>query len=429
MRSALYKDIHVGKTADGLEILSYRMTHDGAVTLLLSFFAGDTFTPPNMPTLADMTASLLDAGTRSFSKDGLREKIEALGASVHFYSRGNRVSGTIRCLSKDVPILMPLIVEQLKNATFVAKEIAIVKAQMLAQCEEDTSDTGSRALQRLSELLYPKSHPNYIPSIHERRKSIQAIQRKDIVEFYKAYYGRSGMHVAAVGDISHSALQKTLGASLNKLPLRNIVPPARPAVPRSTGVQDILTMPDKMTVDVVLGHEVPLTRDHAEYYPFMLGIEVLGGGGFTSHLMQTVRERDGLTYHIRAGLSGFGEHDQGNWFIRSQFAPALYKKGIETTLKEIDYFLASVLTNERIESKKSEIIGSYLISLGTTHGIASRILRLCDEGRPLDEIDSYTDTIQAIRPDAVRAAVKKHIDPTRISIVSAGSIDKKGKPL
>lgn len=429
MQISLHKGIRTTTPTPGVDIMSYRMTSDGAVTVLLSFLAGDTFAPRKLATIADITASLLDAGTKKHAKDALREKIEALGASIHFFARGNRVSGVVRGLHKDMAILMPLVVEQLTAATFQAKEIAIVKSQMRAQCEEDKSETGGRALQKLSELLYPKSHPNYIPSIEERLRSIAAVERSDILEFYRTYYGRSSMHVVAVGDIAEENVHRIIANSVRTLPLRRITPPARPAVPQSTATHEIISIKDKMTVDVVMGHEVPFTRDHEDYYPFMLGIEILGGGGFTSHLMQTVRERDGLTYHIRAGLSGFGEHDQGNWFIRSQFAPTLFTRGVETTLKEIRHFMTSTMTNERIEAKKSEIIGSYLVSLGTTQGIASRVLRICDEGKPLEEIDTYPDTIAGIQPEQVRAVMKKYLDMSRISIVSAGSIDKKGKPL
>ncbi len=429
MHTQLHKDIQSATPAPGLSIHTYRMTTDGVVTVLLSFLAGDTFTPHNQPLLADMTASLLDAGTKRLSKNALRERIESLGAHVHFYARGNRVVGSIRCLNKDLATLIGLVAEQLKSSTFAQKEIDLVREQMLAQCEEDKSETAVRAQQRLSAVLYPKNHPNYLLSIEERQKAIKSITRRDIIEFHRAYYGRSDMHVVAVGDIEHDRTHGVLTKALLALPERSIVAPARPAVPKSKGRTEIVTVADKMSVDVYMGHEVPFTRDHDDYYPFMLGIEVLGGGGFTSHLMKTVRVRDGLTYHIHAGLSGFGEHDQGNWYIRSQFAPSLYTKGMATIHAELAAFMSNVLTDERIAAKKTELIGSYVLSLGTTRGMATRMLRLVDEGKPLAHVDEYIETIEAIDTDFVRRAIATHVHLDRISTIAAGSINAKAKPL
>lgn len=425
----LHSRIQESTSVDGLTVHSYQMTKEGSVTVMLSFLAGDTFAPPSQPLLADVTSDLLDSGTKQTSKNALRERIEAYGAHVHFYARGNRVSGVLRCLEKDLKAILAIVIEQLTSASFTQKELDLVTEQMRSQCEEDKSETGLRAQQRLSALLYPKNHPNYLLSIEERLRSIRAIDRKSILEFYRTYYGRSGMHVVAVGDFVHDQVHSALAAAFKKLPLRSITPPARPAVPRTTGKTEIITIPDKMSVDVYLGHELPFTRDHADYYPFMLGIEVLGGGSFTSHLMQTVRVRDGLTYHIHAGLSGFGEHDQGNWYIRSQFAPTLFQQGMKTIHAELARFLDDVLTDARIEAKKGELIGSYAVSLGTTRGTASRMLRIVDEGKPLSEIDTYVDTINSIQPADVRRTMSAYMDLKRITTVAAGSIDKSGKPL
>jgi zinc protease len=427
MNIAMHKAIQDTTTQQGLRIVSYAMTSDGAVTLLVSFLGGDTFAPRGKGTLADMTAALVDTGTKSYTKEQLRDRIESLGASVHFYSRGNRVHGSIRALYKDLPKLLPLVVEELHTATFTNKEIAIVQKQLLAQCEEDKSETGTLALQKLSSFLYPKAHPNYILSITERMESIRSVTRKDLQQFYATYYGLNAMHCVLVGDID-TAATSVIQRQLQKLPIRSLIAPPRPAVPKTRSQEAIVPVKDKMTVDVVLGHELAFTRDHVDYYPFMIGMEILGAG-FTGHLMQTVRERDGLTYFIRAGLSGFGEHDQGNWFVRSQFAPSLYTKGVQTIRRELEIFLDTVMTDERIEARKRELIGSYAVSLGSTHGVAARILRLCDESRSLAEIDTYADTIASVTPESVRSVVRKHMQLDRISIVSAGSIDQKGNPL
>ena len=68
----------------------------------------------------------------------------------------------------------------------------------------------------------------------------------------------------------------------------------------------------KQTATVVWGKVLDISPKHPDY-PAVLLANYMLGGNFTAHLMQTVRDQQGLTYGIYSSLSGFSYGLPGMW--------------------------------------------------------------------------------------------------------------------
>ena len=420
--------IHVSKPLPGVRLFAYTIDTPGVVTILGSFLGGDTYAPDHKGLLPDMVASLLDTGTAKLSKAQLRDKLESLGASLAITARGDRMAFSIQCMPEDMQAVLAIVSEELRGAIFPESELKILKHHIASALHEEKSETSAIAMTHFLQSIYPKGHSNYQESIAERLASLPKISRKDLLAFHKEHFGRNDFLLCAVGDVNPSSFESLVKKYVKPLPETTSAIPVRPAVPQSKAHREFTLIKDKATADVVLGHELPITRKDLRYYPLLIVMELLGASGFTSHLFQTVRERDGLTYFIRAGLAGFGDSDQGHWFIRSTFAPHLFQRGLSTILSELDVFLKTPIADEVIEKKKEELIGAFAVSLGTTAGLAKTILWTQEEGLPLSFIDEYPTILRSITPASVREALSL-IHPKRLTICAAGSIDANGKPL
>lgn len=425
---AIRKNITVSKTLSGVGVFTYRTNTPGVLTVMGSFFGGDTYAPKGKGVLPDMVAGLLDAGTKKHTKDELRTALESLGANVSISARGNRIIFTMQLMPEDIDAVLAVFVEQLRDPIFPAKELSILAHQFSSALHEERSETSAVAMGNFLRAIYPKGHANYQEDIPTRLNEVKSITRSDAAAFHRNHFGRNSLYLAVVGDVDEKKLEQSVRRHFKTLPEKHSPIPTRPSIAESKGRKIIVSIKDKMAADVVLGHEVALTRKDADYYPLLVLIELMGASGFTSHLFQTVRERDGLTYMIRAGLAGFGDGDQGHWFVRSMFAPHLFAKGLATIQKEIAIFLESKITDEAVEKKKEELVGAFAVSLGTTGGLARVILWTQEEGMPLDFIDTYPDILRSITPEQVRKAAR-HINPSRITISAAGSIDTSSNPL
>ena len=181
-------------------------------------------------------------------------------------------------------------------------------------------------------------------------------------------------------------------------------------------------MPDKTSADLYIGQPIGIDRDHKDYYALMMAVYILGGN-FSARLMQTVRDKQGLTYGIGSSISGVGYGVDGYWSTWGTFAPDVISKGLQATVEQIAHWYNSGITREELSAKKSTITGAYKVGMDTTGGIAAQILTNANRGRSLKYLDTYPDMINALSVDQVNTAIKTYINPDQLVTVSAGSLD------
>lgn len=151
-----------------------------------------------------------------------------------------------------------------------------------------------------------------------------------------------------------------------------------------------------------------------------VGTYVLGGG-FAGRLMQEVRDKEGLTYGIYANQSG-NTFTDGYWRVNASFNPDLIEKGETSSFREINKWIEEGITKEELKNKKTNIIGSFKVSLSTTGGMARTILQYLQEGKDPSYIAKYPEEVDNLNLKEVNTAIKKYIKPGQFVIIKAGSL-------
>jgi zinc protease len=146
---------------------------------------------------------------------------------------------------------------------------------------------------------------------------------------------------------------------------QDYIRPATPAV--SSGPQEItVPLTGKPSVSVLLGQATGLKYRDPDALALRIGTAVLGHG-FTGRLMGTVRDKEGLTYNIGAGM-GEDSIADGDWAISASFAPALLTKGLASTRSVLDQWWSQGITDTELADRKQGVVGGYFVSLSTTGG-------------------------------------------------------------
>ena len=192
--------------------------------------------------------------------------------------------------------------------------------------------------------------------------------------------------------------------------------PARPAGPREISVP----LSEKPSTSVVLGQPTGLLYRDPDALPLRVGTAILGQG-FTGRLMGTVRDREGLTYQIGAGMAEDSIAD-GEWSISASFAPALLERGIVSTRGVLDKWWQEGVTDAELSARKKGLVGTYQVGLSTTGGLAGTILASVQRGYDVGWLDAYPEAINAITRDQVNRAIRTRLNPSTMVLVEAGSI-------
>jgi len=171
---------------------------------------------------------------------------------------------------------------------------------------------------------------------------------------------------------------------------------------------------------VILGQASGLRYKDADSLPLRVGTAILGLG-FTGRLMSAVRDQEGLTYNIGAAVSDDTIAD-GSWDISATFAPSLLDKGLASTRRELQKWWSDGVTEQELVARKEGMLGSYFVGMSTTGGIANQILVNLQRGYEVAWLDEYPKALQAVTRAQVNAAIKAHLDPSKMVLIEAGSV-------
>ena len=393
------------------------------VTIVGSVFGGEYMLPCSLEQTAGIAAELLDAGTKTKSQDILRNSLADRGASISFTAGGDRTQFFASCLPEDLPFILKLIAECLGESIFPASELKAVKERVHGDLFEEKTDTRTQAAGALSRLLYDSKHVNYVTPTSTQMKDVAGITRANLLT-YRSLLGKGGLVLAITGDVSVLETKKAIDKAFTSLPKGTTkASDKRPNTKKSEKSEQRIPISDKANIDVYLGGVVPITTKSEHYIPFMVLSNMLGGRGFTNHLMQTLRERDSLTYGVYTLPSGFSEDTEGCLRVWAAFSPQMYEKSMEALHREIKFFFKKGITTKTLQTQQNRMVGVSVISLSTTKGLANALHSMGVQGKPLSYIDEYPELIKSVTLKDLHA-VAELIPVKKFSVASAGTFVK-----
>lgn len=405
-----------------IELIAIDMPIDNVVSFVGSFAAGEAQSPESAPTLAGLTAAMLDKGTERNDRFAIAERLDSLGADLSFSAGAHSLGFSGKFLSENSGVVMNLLAEQLRQPAFNPEVLETVKSRQKANLLRALESPDYRADSRMSRLLYPKGHPNYNHLIKDLVADVERTTIDDIKQFHSQHYGPKSMLLVFAGDIKFeqlSAAVETAFADWNggvDFPRQSVE--ASPNAKRTERLQ----LTDKPSVSVRYAFNTGLQRTDPDYLPFMIGNYILGGS-FHSRLMSEVRKERGLTYDIRSSHSG-DLMTPGNWSLAASFAPSMLDDGLAATDTILRDWYQTGVSDEEVQAAIQTLSGSYMVRLSTTGSVAGQIHSFVQRGLDPDYVDQYPKLLREINADSVNAMIQQYLDPKALSVVLAGTLSE-----
>jgi zinc protease len=409
----------VRSKAGGVDLVTYRTDVKDVINIVGAFPAGDAFATGNaaIPTLTGM---MLDRGTTALDKFAIAQQLENVGAEISFSVGVQSVQVRARCLRKDLGLVIRLVAAELRTPAFVPAEFLKAKQQMIGGLEQSLQSTDVRAQQAFQRAIFPEGHPNRPHSVEEFLSAAKSANLEDVRRFHAKFYGPAHLTLVIVGDVDSTQAQRDVASAFSGWSGgQDYLRPATPAL--STGPREItVPLADKPSVTTLLGQPSGLRYRDPDSLALRVGTDVLGQG-FTGRLMRTVRDKQGLTYNVSAGM-GEDSIADGSWDVSASFAPALLEKGLASSREVLNEWWNGGITDSELQDRKRGEIGGYFVGLSTTGSLAGTILVTLQRGYDVDWLDRYPEAVNALTRDQVNAAIKAHLNPGTMILVKAGSV-------
>jgi zinc protease len=414
------------ETVAGIDLVTYPTHVKEVVVILGALPAGDAMATTGniaVPTLAGM---MLDRGTKALDKFAIAEQLDNVGAEISFQVGTQSLEIRAKCLKKDLPLVMGLIAAELRTPALSAAEFAKAKQQFAGSLEASLQNTEGRAGEAFGRAVYPEGHPNRPHAVAEYMAAAKSATLDEVKTFMAKYYGPAHLTLVMVGDVSAPVAQAEVGKVFaGWTGGQDYIRPAQVAM--STGPHEVaVPLNGKPSVTMMLGQPTGLKYRDPDALALRVGTAVFGRG-FTGRLMGTVRDKEGLTYNIGAGVADDSIAD-GEWAISASFAPSLLDKGVASTRRELDKWWADGITDAELADRKQGLVGGYFVGLSTTAGVASTILTSIQRGYDVSWLDQYPEAIKGLSRAQVNTAIKTHLKPSSMILVEAGSVGTAAPP-
>jgi zinc protease len=408
----------------GIDLITYRTNVKDVVVILGSLPAGDAFGESGNIAIPTLTGMMLDRGTEALDKFAIADQLDNVGAEISFSVGTQTLEIRAKCLKKDLPLVIGLIASELRTPKLLAEEFDKAKQQFAGALQGSLQNTEARAHEAFGRAIFPQGHPNRPHLTAEYLTAAKTATLEEVKAFHAKYYGPAHLMLVLAGDVPVAQIQAEISKDFSGWSGgEDFIRAAAPAAAHGPHEVPVL-LADKPSVSVILGQPTGLRYRDPGALALRVGTAVLGHG-FTGRLMSSVRDKEGLTYNIGAGL-GEDSITDGSWEISASFAPELLDRGIAATRRELDKWWKDGVTDAELTQHKQGIVGSYFVGLSTTAGLANAILAAVQRGYGLAWLDDYPEAVNALTREQVNAAIKSHLNPGAMVLVKAGSLGMAG---
>lgn len=389
------------------------------INLVIYVRTGDYVVPIGKDGVTDLTGYLLTkGGTKSQTAEELDERLAFLAANLNSSIGDTQGTVSLNLLSKDLDEGLAILRELLTEPRFQEDKIKLRKQQLLqamAQRNDASEDIEAR------ERRFLAFGEKFWANRYATKADIDGLTREDLVAFHRDWFHPGNFIVAVSGDFERAAIVAKLEQLFANWPFKG---KAAPPVPADTK----LATPGGYLVDKEVNQGrvsiiLPgIMRDHPDYFPVVVMNNILGGGGFTSRIVNRVRSDEGLAYSA-------GSSFQGGVYYPLTFTAAFQSKSrtvayaVSLVLDEMKKMAGEPPSEEELTTAKKSFIDTFPRSFATKAMIAGNLAQEEFTGRYQKEPDffkKYRSRFEAVTAADVLRVAKKYLTPEKAAILVVG---------
>ncbi len=409
--------------SNGLGVIAVHLPGRALVSASLILPAGAVDEPAEQGGVTSLMARALTEGTKHHDAIGLTEAAERLGASLHAEAGWDGLSISVDVPGERLSQALELAAEVAMEPTFPAADVERMRDERLNDLLQAKADPRRRGDDAFVQTIYAPGTPYSRPSAGTE----ETVPRLD-AEATRALHARlldpSRMTLIVGGDLDvvggdvRSIAESRFGAWA---PNSAAVAPSKPSiVPASRErLVRVIHRPGSVQTEIRVGH-VGLPRLIPDFHAVSVMSAILGGL-FNSRLNMKLREEKGYTYGAGAGFDM--RRGPGPFAVRAAVNTEVTVPAIEDMLAELDRMRDAPPETAELHAARDYLVGVFPLRFETPPAVVGAIAGLLIHGLPLDELDRYRPSIEAVTDAAVQGVATSHIRPDELAIVLVGDAD------
>ena len=405
--------------AGGVKVaLLAKETRGDGVSVRFSFPHGTENALMGRMTAAEFAGLMLGRGTTRLSGQEIGDEWVRLKAGVNVNADATVVDGSVNTVRENLPDVLRLVAETLRETAFDPAEFERVREGVLANFEARRSDVEARfenAADRHINRGYDEEHVLYTPTFDEMIARAKAVTLEQARDFWASFYGAEGGTVSIVGDFDPDeivpVLEEVLGGWSANQPYARVDRPYSDVPAVAVDIE----MPDKANAGMVAFLTIRMRDDDADYPALVLVNHIV-----SSRLYDRIRQQEGLSYAAGSNFSAKSIDEFALFLGYAIFAPGNADRVVSAFREEVDRALTWGFTAEEVETAKHSYLDGAQRHRSSDEAVASILNDNLFLDRTMGFVAEHEAAIEALTPDDLLAAMRRHIDPEKVSIFRAG---------
>jgi zinc protease len=412
------------KLANGLRVVVVERPGLPLLAAELLVRSGAEVDAKDLAGTASVTGSLLTRGTETMSAPQIATAIESLGGSIDSGAHWERSSATVVVMSDKAEPALRILADVVLHPTFKQEEIDRLKNQMMDGLRVALRQPGALSQFVASRVVFgdaPYGH-SHIGTM----ESVQAIKRDDIVKLYQTYYVPENAALILAGNLTleqgRKYAEQFFGEWKGTMPAPAEKASANTAEWKPSNI--VVDMPEAGQAAVTVARP-GIKRSSPDYYAGLVANAALGTG-FVSRLNREIRIKRGLSYGARSSLDA--RRDVGPFTATAQTKNQSAAEVANLMQVELKRMKSEPVQGDELKSRQAVITGAYARQLETNGGFVGKISAMITNDLPLDTLNKFIPSINAVASPDVTAFATKYFD-TPLSLIIIGKAPDFMEPL
>lgn len=411
--------LHRATLDNGLRVLVLEDQRLPRVVLGVTFRRGEAMLSPEQAGLASFSSELLRRGAGERGALEFAEAVDRLGASVGAGADWDSMSVSAVGLSRDLDFLLDAVADMVLRPRFDPAEAERARSERIAALERAKDDPGTLASWYTGRALY--AGHRFADPTSGTVETVAGFDAAAARAFHESIALPNNAIFSVSGDVEAGDVIARIRERFGEEHWQpGEVPPTGPPPPSPAPEERsivIVDRPDLGQARIVVAHE-GISRTNPERIAAGLMNSVVGGSGFSSRLMASLRSEEGLTYGV---FSDFSMRRQPGPYVVSTFTrvPEL-RRALDLVLAELERGRSDPPDEGELAWARTLAVGRFSMALETSAAVVDALVDLDVHGLPEDALDTYRARVRATTEKDVARAARDLLHPDRAAIVLVG---------
>lgn len=403
--------VHREVLPNGLVLITEPMPQVRSVSVGIWLRSGSRREPAELNGITHFIEHMVFKGTERRSAEEIARAVDGVGGMLDAFTAKEMTCFNTKVLDEHLPLAFDVLADLVRRPLFAEDDVHKEKSVVLEEIKMD-QDNPDYVVHEVFTQGFWRGHPLGLPIIGTP-ETVRGFRSAAVADCFRRWYVPSNMVIAAAGHVTPQQMRELVEQEFGALPRGdNLLLDSAP-----TSVPHLTVHPRELEqAHLCIGvRAYPMAHEKR----FVLAVlNSALGGGTSSRLFQSVRERQGLAYAVFSDVSLY--HDAGLLTVYAATSRENAERLIRTIAGEFRRVKDEPMPAEELRRVKDNLRGSLLLSLESSGSRMSHLARQELYFGRFASNEELLASIEVVTAEEVRSLAQEFFQTEQIAATLAG---------